>query len=645
MKSLISNLRMAHKFLLLGLIGTLMLAVPGVLVVQDRLERVHTAEAEAGGIAPSGATLQLVRLTQQHRGLSAGMLAGNAAMAGSRQAKQAEVDKAFGEVQAALAALGDDKLVAGLARIAQGWKQLSADVAARAIDTPRSFSRHTGLIAEELALLEDISHVSGIVFEESPPLYFLQTAMLQALPRITEDLGQMRARGAAVLTRGTAPPEDKARFEAMSGALARSSAEAEKLLGLVTRYDAALGATLAEPRSAAAAAAQQAHKLLDEQILRAEVLSHPAAEYFATYTRSIDLQFKLIDAGFKLLGEQLHREAAAARQSLWLLLGGLGVLAALGLWVMAVATRTTTASLASALGLARAVAAGDLRMKVKAEGHDEIAELLRALDAMSAGLTTVVTGVRQNAESVASASSEIAQGNLDLSSRTEEQAAALEQTAATMDQLGSTVRNTAANANQADQLARSASTAVQRGNEAVGQVVQTMKGIATSSQRISEIIGTIDGIAFQTNILALNAAVEAARAGEQGRGFAVVAGEVRQLASRSAEAAREIKQLITRSAESVELGTAQVDRAGATMNEVVAAIRRVCDVVAEISSACSEQSSGVGQVGEAVTQMDRVTQQNAALVEEGAAAAESLRQQAQQLVAVVDSFKLADHAA
>jgi methyl-accepting chemotaxis protein len=262
---------------------------------------------------------------------------------------------------------------------------------------------------------------------------------------------------------------------------------------------------------------------------------------------------------------------------------------------------------------------------------------------MQASLAGVIGTVRGNAESVATAGAQIAQGNQDLSNRTGQQASALQQTAASMEELSSTVNQNAANANQANQLALGASEVAIQGGKVVGEVVQTMKGINDSSKKIADIIAVIDGIAFQTNILALNAAVEAARAGEQGRGFAVVASEVRSLAARSAEAAKEIKTLIHASVERVERGTALVDQAGATMTEVVGAIKRVTDIMGEISAASTEQSQGVAQVGEAVTQMDHTTQQNAALVEQGAAAAESLKVQAQQLVQAVAVFKVPQH--
>jgi methyl-accepting chemotaxis protein len=289
--------------------------------------------------------------------------------------------------------------------------------------------------------------------------------------------------------------------------------------------------------------------------------------------------------------------------------------------------------------VARAVAEGDLSTAIHVKPGDTDS-LMARLATMQRGLAQAVATVRQGSENVAISSAQIAQGNQDLSSRTEHQASALQQTAATMDQLGSTVRNNADNAKQANQLAAGASSVAVEGGEVVGQVVSTMKDINDSSKKIADIITVIDGIAFQTNILALNAAVEAARAGEQGRGFAVVAGEVRSLAQRSAEAAKEIKTLIGASVERVERGTALVDRAGQTMQQIVQSIRRVSDIVGEISSASVEQSSGVQQVGQAVTEMDQATQQNAALVEQSAAAAESLKQQAQQLVQAVAVFKL-----
>jgi methyl-accepting chemotaxis protein-1 (serine sensor receptor) len=348
---------------------------------------------------------------------------------------------------------------------------------------------------------------------------------------------------------------------------------------------------------------------------------------------------------FNAYTEKSSETAIAAAQSEyqsnrnWLLLGCALVilLASAAGWAI---TLAIIAPLNNAVDIVTHVAEGNLSTSIAVASRDEFGRLLAAIKNMQESLTRVVSNVRQGSDAVSVASSEIARSNQDLSARTEQQASALQQTASSMEQLGSTVKQNAENAMQANQLAKSASTVAVQGGEVVSQVVETMRGISDSSKKISEIIGVIDGIAFQTNILALNAAVEAARAGEQGRGFAVVASEVRSLAQRSAAAAKEIKVLIGDSVERVDLGTSLVDKAGITMTEVVTSIRRVTDIMGEISAASVEQSSGVGQVGNAVTQMDRATQQNAALVEEMAAAAASLNNQSQELVRSVGVFKL-----
>jgi methyl-accepting chemotaxis protein len=293
-----------------------------------------------------------------------------------------------------------------------------------------------------------------------------------------------------------------------------------------------------------------------------------------------------------------------------------------------------------ARALAGRIATGDLTSNVDARGKDESAQLLTSLAAMQESLKNIVGQVREASESIQVASAEVASGNADLSARTEQAASNLQETAASMDQLTGTVKQSAESASTANQLASSAAQVAQRGGQVVSQVVATMDEINSSSKKIADIIGVIDGIAFQTNILALNAAVEAARAGEQGRGFAVVAGEVRSLAQRSAEAAREIKALIGTSVDKVETGSKLVQDAGSTMNEIVASVQRVTDIIGEITAAAGEQSSGIGQVNASVTQLDQMTQQNAALVEQSAAAAESLKDQARKLGAVVSTFRL-----
>ncbi|HYS43946.1 MAG TPA: methyl-accepting chemotaxis protein, partial [Geobacteraceae bacterium] len=298
-------------------------------------------------------------------------------------------------------------------------------------------------------------------------------------------------------------------------------------------------------------------------------------------------------------------------------------------------------ALATAVAISERIAAGDLTANIEVQSQDETGQLMQALQEMNASLVRIVGDVREGSDSIATATKQIASGNSDLSQRTEEQASSLEETASSMEELTSTVKQNAENAQQANQLAISANDMAAKGGEVIKRVVTTMESITSSSKKIADIIGVIDGIAFQTNILALNAAVEAARAGEQGRGFAVVAGEVRNLAQRSAAAAKEIKGLIGDSVEKVEGGSRLVVEAGQTIQEVVSSVKRVTDIMAEITAASVEQSSGIEQVNTAITQMDEVTQQNAALVEEAAAAAESLEDQAQSLVELMSRFKLA----
>ncbi len=339
--------------------------------------------------------------------------------------------------------------------------------------------------------------------------------------------------------------------------------------------------------------------------------------------------------------DQTRTEFEAAMQRTgWLFAGVLLLVVVIVVPSTLINSRTITGPIRRARDVATAIAKGDLTQRIHDDGADEAAELLRSLEHMRSALSALVGEVRQASDSIALSSGEVASGNADLSQRTEQTASNLQQTASAIEQLTGTVQQSAGAASQADQLATSAASVAQRGGTVVSQVVQTMNEINTSSRKIGDIIATIDGIAFQTNILALNAAVEAARAGEQGRGFAVVAGEVRSLAQRSAEAAREIKTLIGASVERVEAGSRLVQDAGGTMGEIVASVQRVSDIIAEISSAAGEQSKGIGQVNGAVAQLDQMTQQNASLVEQSAAAAQSLREQAGKLTRVVASFRI-----
>ncbi|MYN04656.1 HAMP domain-containing protein [Pseudoduganella sp. DS3] len=358
-----------------------------------------------------------------------------------------------------------------------------------------------------------------------------------------------------------------------------------------------------------------------------------ASDYQKLVQDLLTMQRGKIDA----IGQQIDSVSANSR-TLLLVLAGLAV--AFGAACAFVLTKGITIPLSRAVDAARRVAGGDLTGEIRVHGTDETGQLLGALRDMNQSLLNIVSEVRHGTQAISIASTEIAAGNQDLSARTEQQAASLEETASSMEELTSTVKQNADNARQANQLAGAAASVARKGGDVVAEVVGTMESIDASSRKIVDIIAVIDGIAFQTNILALNAAVEAARAGEQGRGFAVVASEVRNLAQRSAAAAKEIKELIGDSVEKVNAGSRLVSDAGNTMEEIVSSVQRVSDIISEITAASAEQSTGIDEVYKAVGQMDQVTQQNAALVEEAAAAAESMQKQAGGLADVVSVFKV-----
>jgi methyl-accepting chemotaxis protein len=635
----IDNLKLKHKFMLIGAVALLATALPTSIVVKRNVESWNTVKSEVSGMAAARHVLQVVQLAQQQRGLAAALLGGKEDVLGALDTKRAELDAALARLVTATRSF-DANLSTAAERVQRDAAALATALNARNLDAGESFKRHTAVVAGTLALLDHVLDVSGIALDPVGDSYYLAQASLVSLPHLGELLAQAGGRGVGVLAPGQTHPDETVALN-IAGALARQRlGDAKTALTKALQHNPAHKTAIEGPLLAAVAAADEVVKIVDERNRSAADPTASAIDLFQDTTRRIDIVFELGNVAFKSLDAAYADQSTQLKQHMLIEAGGLAGLAALMAWLMWIVSSNTTHSLAQAVHVARSVAAGDLSVNVNATTRDEAAKVLQAMGEMTARLRIVVQQVREGSDSVATASAEIAQGNQDLSQRTEEQASALEQTAASMEELGSTVRQNAENARQANQLASSASVVAVKGGEVVGKVVQTMKGINDSSKKIADIISVIDGIAFQTNILALNAAVEAARAGEQGRGFAVVASEVRSLAGRSAEAAKEIKALITASVERVGQGSALVDQAGSTMAEVVTSIKRVNAIMGEISTASAEQSNGVAQVGQAVSQMDQATQQNAALVEESAAAAESLKDQAQQLVAAVAAFKL-----
>jgi methyl-accepting chemotaxis protein len=411
---------------------------------------------------------------------------------------------------------------------------------------------------------------------------------------------------------------------------AETTAEGDKA---VLQTIASRRAVMLEARSKAERMRQSGASAQDLQDLVDEEITPALRAYLAALGDYVTLQESQRDAALQAADTASVRHAATGA-------AGIAVVAALGLLMAALVVRSIRRPLQQAVALSQAIAAGELGGSVDSTRGDELGVLVRAMGTMAARLRTVVAQVRSGVDSVGTASAQIATGNADLSQRTEAQAASVQQTAASMEELTATVKRNADNARAAAQIAGQASEVARRGGEVVGQVIATMDHITGSAHKVADIVGVIDGIAFQTNLLALNAAVEAARAGEQGRGFAVVAGEVRSLAQRSAQAAREIKLLIEQSGHRVDEGAVLVAQAGRTMQDVVAQVRGVTDLVDQISAASLEQARGIEQVGLAMSQLDRATQQNAALVEESAAAADSMRQQAMTLAGTVAVFRL-----
>ncbi len=646
---MLQQLRLSQKFLLIGGLAALLAAAPSALWLRGTWSRLADTEREHAALAPAAAGVQAAGLTAVHRGLSMAALAGDA-QAGSRRAEVAS--SLLARQKSALEAIAvlDD---GALSRRAEDlWRQRQAlvgEVAAGGLQPAQSFARHSALVDAELALVADLVEHSGLARHPQVAGFHLQQAALQQLPRLAELVGQMRGTGVGLLAQGQLDEGQRARVAVLIEQIGVGAQAATRAITLARSDEPDLAQTLDAPLAQAASSLDAALTLARQALVEAPAGAAPgtnASDWWQLTTRAVDAQTALGASALTAMTAQLDAERAAQWRALALALAvllALGVSAALLGWRIA---RSTTRSIRDAIGRADAVAAGDLASAdagpasgASSAGADEGAQLRAALASMSAQLRRLVGGVRDNAVQVATASAQIAQGNQDLSARTEAQASALQQTAASMEELRSTIAGSAEAARQAATLAHSAREVTDAGGRSVDGLVSAMEQISDSARRMQDIVGTIDSLAFQTNILALNAAVEAARAGEQGRGFAVVASEVRALAQRSSTAAREVRGLIAASQARVEDGVGHGRQVRSTMGDVVASIGRVSDLIAEVSNAAQEQARGVAQVGEAVSEMDRVTQQNAALVEESAAAAHSLHEQAQALQGAVASFR------
>jgi methyl-accepting chemotaxis protein len=634
----LEHLLLWQKFALLSVVGVIVAAIPASLYLGETGKALDALELEAGARTPVATILATIQTTQQHRGLAALVLGGVAESIPKREQKQRDVDANYAAMSAIVAGLHDPRIDQAWSDAKRDWEALRGRVAAGAITVPQSYEAHTALVPRLLDVEDQVADHYGLNLDPGADSYQLIQAIYYQLPYLSEELGKMRAKGAGLLAAKAASPEERLALSAIVARVADRLHQMTNQYDKAARANPALAAALGGPLRDVHEQAQQTMRLAMDEIVKAEPLTFSGPEYVKRTTAAIDAQYAFAHKATEQFDGMLDARISALRRIRLGMLAAVTALFAFGGLMLYVIARSVTRPLNNAVEIAERVAAGDLTAHIATEGRNETARLLASLGRMNDNLRDIVSEVRVGVDTIGATTGDIALGNADLSSRTEAQASSLEQTSASMEEIMSTVKENAANADQATLVATQASTVAQQGGKVVSEVVATMAAINESAHKIVDIIGVIDGIAFQTNILALNAAVEAARAGAEGRGFAVVASEVRNLAQRSAAAAREIKQLIDESVERVAAGSRLVSQAGTSMDDIVSSVHRMSSFVSEIVVASREQASGIHQVNDAIVLLDGATQQNAALVEQAAAAAASLDEQARNLARIVSVF-------
>jgi len=637
----IHHLPIGRKFLVLSLVALVMVAAPTLSVISTSWGLYRALEDERAGLPPVRLLLKMVRLTQEHRGLSNAVLNGEASKSADRQARQQAIDQVFAEVEQRYTALPREGLQPELKAMRASWQDVASRVSQAGIAPPDSLKAHTALVNRMLHFLEDETGASGMALDADMACYYLITAAFRDLPRLSEKMGLARARGTGMLVERSTDPDERSTLSTLVDASRTHFDDLERSLAKARAANPSVERVLAGPVEKAVAAHSRMQALALSVAKGADTHEMSGPQYFDATTQAILPQFALSDAVVEELDVLLTQRADAQRSEIIatllvvLLMSGLG-----GMLAVAI-TRNTAQGMQNVVDAAEALSRGDLTLRASSSQRDEIGQVQRAISRAVAQLRDTMGGIRAASESVATASSQIEQGNLDLSSRTETQASSLQETASSMEEMSATVRHNADTALEANRLSSQVAGGAAESGRNFAQVRQKMEAIKQTSARIADINAVIDGIAFQTNILALNAAVEAARAEEQGRGFAVVAAEVRSLAQRSAQAAREIKTLIADSVAQVDEGYDLAEATARSIDEVIVQVQRVSQLMGEVASGSSEQSQGIAQVNQAVTLLDQATQQNAALVEESSAAASSLRDQAERLQAAVGTFRLA----
>ncbi|NIA00414.1 methyl-accepting chemotaxis protein [Massilia sp. CCM 8734] len=644
-QSFLGKLKVWHTYLILSVLGIMVTSIPTYLYFKEAAKGLTAYASEQAGMPGVASMLRVIQLTQQHRGLSALVLGGDKGAEDKRAAKQREAEAAFTVVDSLMTHISDPAIALRWSEPRREWETLRAGVSGKNMTVAQSYAAHTALLAKALKVNELIGDYYGLSLDPDKDSYQLIQAMYYQLPYLTEELGQLRAKGAGLLGKKEATQEERQIISSMIGKINDRVQQTTNAFGKAATYNPAISASLTPLMNDAVTLSSTLTALATEQILKPEALSYSASEYVAAATRAIDAQFALNSAAKADLDAMFVTKIGNFHAERWTMLGVMLALLGAAGWFTVLVTRAVTVPLNNAVAVAESVASGNLVNEFDVGADNEVGQMLRALKNMNDSLRGIVGDVRVSIDNISAATRDIASGNNDVSSRLESQASNLEETASSMEELTSTVKQNADNAHQANELVLGASQAATKGAAVVSQVVRTMGDINEGSRKIVDIISVIDGIAFQTNILALNAAVEAARAGEQGRGFAVVASEVRNLAQRSASAAKEIKVLINHSVDRVEAGNQLANDAGSAMSEILNSVTRITSIMAEIAVASAEQGAGIEQINHAVTQMDDMTQQNAALVEQTAAASSSLQEQAATLVQAMSIFTLGNEVA
>lgn len=627
MASLLDRMKLWQRFLLLGMMGVLLVAPPSYLFLRENSRNIQFSSIEQTGLKPGAQALDLLQGIQQHRGLSAAFV-GAGQLAGERSAKEAEVNRLMLGMSSMLAeGEGPDRKM--FARIRDEWTALARDVSTRSLATLESYQRHTALCEFTLLFIEQLADQSGLSLDPDADSYYLMRAAYFDLPRVAEDLGQMRARGAGFLATRKIDIEGRAIMYSLLSKARQASAGMQRTIGKAYAANPVLKQKLDIPVAAAAAAAADVTELARTRIVMADALEYAAPDYIAATTRAIDQQFSADDAAFALLSAHIEQRLHAQNETRRLLAGAIVAIASLAILVGYAISHHLINQIggepSEVCEVLRQVAQGDLTQRMQLHGADRRSLAFMVQD-MAQRLHATVTSVRQSADALANAAAQASATAQALSSSATEQAASVEQTSASIEEMSASIFQNHENSRVTDDMAARVAAYAEEGGDAVARTVTAMR-------QITREIAIIDDIAYQTNLLALNAAIEAARAGEHGKGFAVVASEVRKLAERSQAAAQEISGVAQDS-------VAVANQAGKLLKEIVPGIRKTSELVQEINAASREQSSGASQISAAINQLSDTTQRNAAAAEQLAATAEELAGQADTLLDAVAFFKI-----